>query len=85
MNIATDLDMERLREVMTALGNGGAPLRRDRGIKGDGVIALFGAPVALEDAAFRGCLAAPAIQEEVSRLAARWLVATVWICGCAWG
>jgi hypothetical protein len=34
------------------------------------VIALFGAPVALEDAAFRGCLAAPAIQEAVSRLAA---------------
>jgi hypothetical protein len=37
---------------------------------GDGVMAIFGAPVALEDHAFRGCLAALAIQEEVKRLAA---------------
>jgi hypothetical protein len=37
---------------------------------GDGVMALFGAPVALEDHAFRGCLAALAIQEETNRLAA---------------
>jgi Adenylate and Guanylate cyclase catalytic domain/AAA ATPase domain len=36
---------------------------------GDGVMALFGAPVALEDHAFRGCLAALAIQQEVDRLA----------------
>ena len=37
---------------------------------GDGVMALFGAPVALEDHAFRACLAAVAIQEEANRLAA---------------
>ncbi len=37
---------------------------------GDGVMAMFGAPVALEDHAFRGCLAALAIQEEAQRLAA---------------
>jgi class 3 adenylate cyclase len=37
---------------------------------GDGVMALFGAPVALEDHAFRGCLAALALQEEANRLAA---------------
>ena len=37
---------------------------------GDGVMAIFGAPVALEDHAFRGCLAALAIQEETNRLAA---------------
>ena len=37
---------------------------------GDGVMALFGAPVALEDHAFRACLAALAIQEEADRLAA---------------
>jgi class 3 adenylate cyclase len=37
---------------------------------GDGVMALFGAPVALEDHAFRGCLAALAVQEEANRLAA---------------
>ena len=33
-------------------------------------MALFGAPVALEDHAFRACLAAVAIQEEAKRLAA---------------
>ena len=37
---------------------------------GDGVMAIFGAPVALEDHAFRACLAGLAIQAEVSRLAA---------------
>ena len=37
---------------------------------GDGVMALFGAPVALEDHAFRGCLAALAVQEEANQLAA---------------
>jgi len=37
---------------------------------GDGVMGLFGAPVALEDHAFRGCLAALALQEEANRLAA---------------
>src|SRR6476659_4208073 len=37
---------------------------------GDGVMALFGAPVALEDHAFRACVAALAIQEAANRLAA---------------
>ena len=37
---------------------------------GDGVMGIFGAPIALEDHAFRGCLAALAIQEEANRLAA---------------
>ena len=37
---------------------------------GDGVMAVFGAPVALEDHAFRACVAALAIQEEAQRLAA---------------
>ena len=37
---------------------------------GDGVMAVFGAPVALEDHAVRACLAALAIQQETSRLAA---------------
>jgi class 3 adenylate cyclase len=37
---------------------------------GDGIMALFGAPVALEDHAIRACLAALDIQRETERLAA---------------
>jgi class 3 adenylate cyclase/RecA/RadA recombinase len=74
MDIAAALDIERLREVMTELvARSAAVLRRYGGTveyNGDGVMALFGAPVALEDHAFRGCLAALAIQEEANRLAA---------------
>src|SRR5829696_7715687 len=74
MDIAAALDMERLREVMTnLLERAAAVLRRYGGTveyNGDGVMALFGAPVALEDHAFRACLAALAIQEEANRLAA---------------
>jgi class 3 adenylate cyclase len=73
MDIAAALDIERLREVMTELvARSAAVLRRYGGTveyNGDGVMALFGAPVALEDHAFRGCLAALAIQEEANRLA----------------
>ena len=36
---------------------------------GDGIMAVFGAPVALEDHAVRACLAALGVQEEVQRLA----------------
>ena len=73
MDIAAALDMERLRELMTELvGRSAAVARRYGGTveyTGDGVMAIFGAPVALEDHAFRGCLAALAIQEEARGLA----------------
>jgi len=73
-DIAAALDMERLREIMTELIERSAVVVRRYGgtveYNGDGVMALFGAPVALEDHAFRGCLAALAIQEEANRLAA---------------
>ena len=36
---------------------------------GDGIMAVFGAPVALEDHALRACLAALGVQEEAKRLA----------------
>ena len=74
MDIAAALDMERLREIMTELVERSAAVVQRYGgtveYTGDGVMALFGAPVALEDHAFRACLAALAIQEEANRLAA---------------
>jgi class 3 adenylate cyclase len=73
MDIAAAVDMERLREIMTELVERSAAVVRRYGgtveYTGDGVMAIFGAPVALEDHAFRGCLAALAIQEEANRLA----------------
>ena len=36
---------------------------------GDGIMAIFGAPVSLEDHAVRACLAALGVQEEAKRLA----------------
>ena len=74
MDIAAALDVERLREIMTELVERSAAVVQRYGgtveYTGDGVMALFGAPVALEDHAFRACLAALAIQEEANRLAA---------------
>jgi class 3 adenylate cyclase len=74
MDIAAAVDMERLREIMTELVERSASVARHYGgtveYTGDGVMAIFGAPIALEDHAFRGCLAALAIQEEANRLAA---------------
>ena len=52
---------------------------------GDGVMAVFGAPAALEDHAFRACLAAVDIQEEAKRLAVEVASATVWTSGYGWG
>src|ERR1700749_1299422 len=75
MDLAGALEMERYREVMTELvGRSAAVVQRYGGgtveSTGDGVMAIFGAPIALEDHAFRGCLAALGIQEEAKRLAA---------------
>ena len=75
MDIAAAVDVERLRDIMTELVERSAAVVRRYGggsveYTGDGVMALFGAPVALEDHAFRACLAAMAIQEENARLAA---------------
>ncbi len=73
MDIAAALDPERWRAIMSELAECSAAVARRYGgtveFIGDGVMAIFGAPVALEDHAFRGCLAALAIQERAKRLA----------------
>ena len=61
------------RSWPTSLDRCAAVVRRYDGtidkFTGDGIMAVFGAPVALEDHAVRGCLAALAVQEDTKRLA----------------
>ena len=73
MDIAAAVGAERLREIMTGLVSRCASVVQRYGgsvdkFTGDGVMALFGAPVALEDHAFRACLAALDIQHQTQRL-----------------
>jgi class 3 adenylate cyclase len=74
MDIAAAVGAERLREIMTDLVNRAAVVVQHFGgtvgsFTGDGIMAVFGAPTALEDHAFRACLAALSIQEDAKRLA----------------
>src|SRR5262249_148658 len=74
MEIAATVGAERLPEIMTDLVNGATGgVQRYGGtvdkFTGDGIMAMFGAPVALEDHAVRACLAALGVQEEAQRLA----------------
>jgi class 3 adenylate cyclase len=75
MDIAAAVGPERLREIMTKLVNAATAVVKRYGgtvdkFTGDGIMAVFGAPVALEDHAFRACLSALDIQTETQRLAA---------------
>src|SRR6201993_4135592 len=68
MDIAAAVGAERLREIMSGLANRCAAVVESYGgtvdkFTGDGIMAVFGAPVALEDHAVRACLSALGIQE----------------------
>ena len=74
MDIAAAVGAERLREIMADLADRCAAVVQRYGgtvdkFTGDGIMAVFGAPVALEDHAVRACLAALGVQEEAKRLA----------------
>src|ERR1700747_1258211 len=72
MEIAAAVGAERLREIMTELvDRATAVVQRYGGtvdkFTGDGIMAVFGAPTALEDHAFRACLAALDIQAQTAK------------------
>jgi class 3 adenylate cyclase len=74
MDIAAAVGPERLREIMADLVDRCSTVVRRYGgtvdkFTGDGIMAVFGAPTALEDHALRACVAALAVQDEASRLA----------------
>ncbi|QZA09987.1 AAA family ATPase [Mycolicibacter heraklionensis] len=74
MDIAAAVGAERLREIMADLADRCAAVVQRYGSTvtqwtGDGIMAVFGAPVALEDHAIRACRAALDVQEESKRLA----------------
>jgi class 3 adenylate cyclase len=74
MDIAAAVGAERWREIMTELVEPSAAVVQSYGggvdqFTGDGIMAVFGAPLALEDHAVRACLSALGIQEKAKRLA----------------
>ena len=75
MDIAAAVGAERMRELMAELlDRSTAMVTRYEGslsqFTGDGIMAVFGAPIALEDHALRACLAALGIQDEAQQVAA---------------
>src|ERR1700742_779217 len=70
MDIAAAVGTERLREIMAELLDRSTAVVKHYGgtvsqFTGDGIMAVFGAPVTLEDHALRACLAAHDIQNEM--------------------
>ena len=74
MDLAAAVGAERLLEIMTELVELSAAVVQRYGgtvdsFTGDGIMAVFGAPIALEHHAVRACVSALGIQEEAKRLA----------------
>src|SRR6516225_12173520 len=74
MDLAAAVGAERLREIVTELVDRSVAVVQHYGgtvdkFTGDGIMAVFGAPAALEDHAFRACLTALDIQSKVAELA----------------
>ena len=68
MDIAAAVGTERLREIMSELLDRSTSVVTRYGgtlsqFTGDGIMAVFGAPITLEDHAVRACLAALGLQE----------------------
>jgi adenylate cyclase len=75
MDIAAAVGAERLREIMAELLNRSSRTVQRYGgtvdkFTGDGVMAVFGAPIAFEDHALRACRAALDVQKDAKGLAA---------------
>ena len=76
MKLAAALDVERLQEIMNEMFNrAAAVVQRYQGtldkFTGDGLMALFGAPIALEDHALRACISALEIQSVTKEFAGK--------------
>ena len=89
MEIAAAVGAERLREIMTDLVNRAAVVVQRYGgtvgsFTGDGVMAVFGAPIALEDHAFAPAWRRWAYKRRRSGLLSTSVGATVWSCSCGW-